>query len=81
MTNPVNMTIVDTNGKVLQRGTQGLRVVSEDGVHLFDLGEVSDDLVMNVFIHLGEKVREFGFLPRNEDSVSDLEILIAKDQL
>ena len=50
-------TIVDTNGKVLQTGDQGLEVVSEEGIPLIGIGEVSDDTVVNVFIHLQEGIK------------------------
>lgn len=51
-----NYTIVDTNGKVIKTGNQGVRIVSEDGVHLLDMSEVSDDSVVNVFIRTGKNI-------------------------
>ena len=69
-------TIVDTNGKVLQTGDQGLQVVSEDGVSLLDIGEVSDSTVIDIFIRLADGVQ----LSKNTSESGDriVEILLPR---
>lgn len=76
-----DMTIVNTAGSVLQQGTRGLRLVSEGGVHLMDFSEVSDETCVNVFIVQGKHFKTAGFLPKSEDSTSDLEILIPMEEI
>jgi len=77
----MNLTIVDTNGKVLQTGTDGVKVVSECGVDLMSFSEVSDTECINVFITQGEEFKARGFLPPDADTVSDLEILIPRGDM
>ena len=72
-------TIVDTHGKVLQQGTSGVRVLSEDGVHLLDIGEVSDEAVMNVFFHLQQPLQPLVDGRLTEPVSSECEILVAKE--
>ena len=72
-----DITIVNTHGKVLQQGTQGVRIVSEDGTQVMDFSESSDDTCTNVFVRFGEGLN---FLPE-EDLVQfswDMEILMSK---
>jgi hypothetical protein len=78
MGNQTRLTIVNTAGVVLQKGCGGLRLVSEDGLHLMDFTEVSDNACVNVFITQGRLFKSVGFLPKSEDSVSDLEILLPR---
>ena len=76
-------TIVTTSGKVIQRGNQGLIVI--DGTkktEILAIDEVSDDSVINTFIHLnpnaGIMVNKSVGMNVDSEMVTDIEILIKR---
>ena len=73
-------TIIDTHGKVIQTGDQGVQVVSESGIPLLVIGEVSDDTVTNVFLTM-EKAddRSIPLHPVGAAYSQDWEIRIPKN--
>ena len=81
-------TVVTTNGRVLKQGFGGVVVVSEPptfqqpAVEILAIDEISDDEVVNAFIHLhpnaGIMVRKSVHCCRSPGMITDMQILINK---
>lgn len=85
MKNDNNITIVDTNGVVLQVGKYGagVRIVSEDSVHIMDISEVSDGGVIDIFFKM-DKPRAFNSTPTSSEQgmlPAKFEFLISRENV